>query len=165
MAPLTPPAREADARGAVPLRLILDTNIWLDWLVFADAGIADLRVAVDAGRAVVYCNAECEAELARVLDYPRKHTTLDAAAQARALDTFRGIVRPVTDDMGADPIALPRCADADDQKFLELARAAGAHALVTKDRALLVLDRRRNPQLPFRVVTLAGLGPMLKDTA
>jgi len=164
MAPLTPPVREADARGTLPLRLILDTNIWLDWLVFADAGTAELRRAVDDGRAVLYCNAECEAELARVLAYPRKHTTLDAAAQARALETFRGIVRPVPDDMGTEPIALPRCADADDQKFLELARAACAHALVTRDRELLVLDRRRNPP-PFRVVTPAGLAPMLKDTA
>jgi len=165
MAPRTPPVREADARGAMPLRLILDTNIWLDWLVFADAGIADLRRAVDDARAVVYCNAECEAELARVLGYPRKHTTLDAAAQARALESFSRIVLAVPDEKRSEPFALPRCADPDDQKFLELARDAGAQVLVTKDRELLVLDRRRNPPLPFRVVTLTGLAPLLKGTA
>jgi predicted nucleic acid-binding protein len=49
------------------------------------------------------------------------------------------------------------CADPDDQKFLELARAAGAHALVTRDRALLVLRRRRSPPVPFRIVTPAEL--------
>ena len=43
---------------------------------------------------------------------------------------------------------LPRCRDADDQKFLELAATAGADVLVTKDRELLRMKRG----LPFRVL-------------
>jgi predicted nucleic acid-binding protein len=45
---------------------------------------------------------------------------------------------------------LPRCRDADDQKFLELAAALPAEALVSKDRALLDLRRRR---LPFAILS------------
>jgi len=33
------------------LRLVLDTQIWLDWLVFDDPGVRDLRIAVEKGRA------------------------------------------------------------------------------------------------------------------
>ena len=45
--------------------------------------------------------------------------------------------------------SLPKCRDADDQKFLEAALAAQADFLVTKDEALLVLAKR---DLPFRIV-------------
>ena len=37
---------------------------------------------------------------------------------------------------------LPRCVDPDDQKFLELALAARADVLLTKDHKLLELARR-----------------------
>jgi len=51
---------------------------------------------------------------------------------------------------------LPVCRDRDDQKFLELAAAAGADCLVTKDRELLALSRRRKAQVgrsvPFRIL-------------
>ena len=49
--------------------------------------------------------------------------------------------------------ALPRCTDPDDQKFIELAVAAGALALVSKDRAVLKLSRLCAPV--FRIMTPA----------
>ena len=39
-------------------------------------------------------------------------------------------------------IRLPLCKDTDDQKFLELARDAGAETLITKDKALLKLAKK-----------------------
>ncbi len=51
---------------------------------------------------------------------------------------------------------LPRCRDPDDQKFLEVARDARAHLLVSKDKALLELVRGRRKSLPFRILTPAG---------
>ena len=51
-------------------RVVLDTNAWLDWLVFDDPGVAALRAAVEAGRAEAWIDAACEAELERVLAYP-----------------------------------------------------------------------------------------------
>jgi predicted nucleic acid-binding protein len=41
-----------------------------------------------------------------------------------------------------DDTRLPRCADPDDQKFLELAFASRARWLLSKDKELLKLDRR-----------------------
>src|SRR5256885_2308107 len=57
------------ARQAEPLKLVLDTQIWLDWLVFDDPGIRRLRNAVHLGRAGIYIDAACDAELERVLAY------------------------------------------------------------------------------------------------
>jgi uncharacterized protein len=50
-------------------------------------------------------------------------------------------------------IALPRCKDKDDQKFLELARDGGAHWLVTADKLLLRLRRGRRLENLFGILT------------
>jgi predicted nucleic acid-binding protein len=129
------------------LKLVLDTNVWLDVLVFDDPAARGLR----AGGHEILIDAPCEAELQRVLAYPLGKWTLSEARRAECLAACRGLARRVA-DAGAVP-ALPRCADADDQKFLELAAACGADALVTKDDALLRLRKR----LPFRVLRPAEL--------
>jgi len=129
------------------MRLVIDTNVWLDWLVFGDAEVASLRAAVDQGRARVFIDAACEAELVRVLAYPLGRLRLDAAAQAACLAECRRVASRGGHAASAAG-ALPACRDPDDQKFLELARDCGADLLLTKDRALLELARRT----PFRIL-------------
>ena len=126
------------------LRLVLDTNVWLDLLVFNDPGVRAIRAAVDEGRAEIFIDAACEAELERVLayDFGRHRIPPEAIAQCRGLCKRVGTVLAQ-----ADRARLPRCTDADDQKFIEAAAAAGADILVTKDLALLGMRR-----LPFRVL-------------
>jgi uncharacterized protein len=46
---------------------------------------------------------------------------------------------------------LPKCKDRDDQKFLELAHAAQADWLVSKDRAVLKLARRIARDFGFQI--------------
>ena len=137
------------------LRLVLDTNIWLDWLVFGEPSLAPLKAAVAERRAELFIDAACEAELARVLAYDFGKHSVDAAAQAACLAECRRLARPVGSDpdslaWGLTPNSLPRCTDPGDQIFLEAALAARADFLVTRDRALLDLGRRG---LPFRIVT------------
>lgn len=129
------------------LRLVLDTNVWLDWLVFDDPSMAPLKAAVQEGRAEILIDAACEAELARVLAYDLGRHSIDAARQAACLAECGRIARRIQDASGET--ALPRCEDPADQIFLEAALAARADYLVTKDRALLALGRRA---LPFRIV-------------
>lgn len=138
-------------RGQSPIsRVVLDTNIWLDWLVFHDSGISHLKLAVEEKRAEIVIDSACEAELERVLAYDLARHSLDAAAQAGCLAECRRVAHRVD---AAAPEAerklLPRCADPDDQKFLELALAARADILVTKDHKLLELARRVKT---FRIV-------------
>ena len=125
------------------MRLVLDTNIWLDWLVFADLSLLHLKKSVAEGKAVIVIDAACEAELERVLAYDLARHTLDAAGQAAALAECRRIAKRIDAQLTeAERKLLPRCADPDDQKFLELALAAQAAFLITKDHKLLELARR-----------------------
>ena len=47
--------------------------------------------------------------------------------------------------------SLPKCKDRDDQKFLELAHAAQADWLVSKDRAVLKLAKRIARDFGFQI--------------
>lgn len=138
-------------------RLVLDTHVWLDWLAFDDPSVARLKAALAGGRAEIYMDAACEAELERVLGYPIGKRVPEKALQAARLAEARRIAqRPSRELSAAERASLPRCSDRDDQKFLELALAARADVLLTKDRALLELGRRT----PFRIVSPAGLDPV-----
>ena len=108
-------------------RIVLDTNIWLDWLVFRDESVSYLQKAVSDDRAEVVIDAACEAELERVLAYDFARHSLENAEQVAAMVECRRIARRI-DDVApeAERKLLPRCADPDDQKFLELALAARA---------------------------------------
>ena len=147
-----------------PLRLVLDTNVWLDWLVFEDPDIAPVRAAVAAGRAEVVVDDAVLAELARVLAYPFGTRTLTREAQSRCLAELSRVsarAGAAADDIQGKP--LPVCGDPDDQKFLDLAAACGARYLVTRDRDLLELARLRDPVPPFRIVTPKELRELLKE--
>ena len=137
------------------LKLVLDTNVWLDWLVFDDAGIAPLKNAVAQKQAVIFIDDACARELQSVLAYSLRKKILPVDVQAAHLAECRRIAQTVdggNDDAG-EP--LPKCRDADDQKFLELARACRADFLITKDLLLLELARRKVRRTPFRIVTPA----------
>lgn len=130
--------------------LVLDTNVVLDLLHFDDAAARPLFSALDAGRVACVVTDATLGEWQRVLAYPR--FALEPARQAALLARYRNLsARMIEVDARA---GLPRCSDPDDQKFLELAAASGAQALVSKDRALLSLHRRCAAQ--FRIVTPAG---------
>ena len=124
-------------------RLVLDTNIWLDWLVFRDLSLLHLKKSVAEGQAEIVIDADCEAELERVLAYDLARHSLDTQAQVACLAECRRIARRIDSAAPeAERRLLPRCVDPDDQKFLELALAARADVLLTKDHKLLELARR-----------------------
>jgi len=139
------------------LRLVLDTNIWLDWLVFADPGVMPIRDAVAAARAAVYMDQRMQAELERVLAYDLGKHSIDALAQAAALASCRRAALRIEGIAPEALCSLPTCRDPDDQKFLEAALAARADFLVTKDQALLELARRVRQ---FRILTPAEFGDL-----
>lgn len=138
------------------LRLVLDTNVWLDWLVFAEPAVVPIREAVAASRAAVYIDAACDAELERVLAYDLGKHSLEPWKQAACLAACRHAALKIEAAAWPAELALlPRCRDPDDQKFLEAALAAQADYLVTKDQALLELARRERR---FRILTPSEFG-------
>ena len=144
------------------LRIVLDTNVVLDWLVFDDASIAPLRAAHAAGRVCLLARADTLTELARVLAYPL--FALSADAQTTALAQYAALRLP--EEPIPEPVStvllkkLPICRDPDDQKFLELARDQAATYLLSKDKRLLELNRRKFG-LPFTILTPRAFAPHL----
>lgn len=136
--PANPRAGPVDDVAGIAAPIVLDTNVWLDWLVFDDPAIGTLRQALRAGVQPV-ASAAMRAELADVLARPQ--FALDAAAQARCLQRFDRWVVPCEAGTPATAPAL-RCSDPDDQIFIDLARTRRAVALLTRDKALLRLARR-----------------------
>ena len=135
------------------LNLVLDTNTVLDLLHFHDAAVAPIMLALREGRARCYTDAGCSAELARVLRYPQFH--LDESQAQQHYADYLALALCYEAESESTPLApppLPKCRDPDDQKFLELARAVRADLLVTKDKALLELARRKFRLAGFAIV-------------
>lgn len=125
-----------------PPRIVLDTNVCLDLFVFREPLCSHLLSALQRGAVQAVTREDCRDEWRRVLHYPQ--LPIDAALRLRANSAFDAWVRllPAPDATPDDDAALPRCADPDDQMFLQLALASGARWLLSKDNALLTLDRR-----------------------
>lgn len=143
------------------LRLVLDTNVVLDWLVFADPTTHPFREALGAGRVEIVSAAVPRCELVEVLARPAFGLT--PARQAELLREYDAAARLSLEAMQAPeplPAKLPRCRDPDDQPFIELAWRARA-ALVSRDLKVLAL-RRRAAQCGLRILTLAELSTLLE---
>ncbi|NHZ65384.1 putative toxin-antitoxin system toxin component, PIN family [Massilia genomosp. 1] len=129
-------------------RIVLDTNVCLDLFVFHDPRWASLLAAIDSGSVEAVTRADCREEYLVVLHY--KHLPLDEASRPLAAARFDALITVLAPD--AKPVRLPVCTDRDDQKFLELARDAGADILITKDKALLKLARKTAQAGMFRIM-------------
>ena len=152
----------------IPLKAVLDTNIWLDLLVFHDPGVATLADALAGGRLEACVDDVGLSELDRVLAYPLGRIRLDDAARSAALAACKAAAiafAPPPSTAIAVPVPLPQCRDPHDQPFLELARACQADWLVTKDRDLLMLARRISPQHGFAILSPQAVAKLLSTTA
>lgn len=125
---------DAEAPGAV-----LDTNIALDWLVFADVRVQAVVFAVENRRLRWLACPAMRIELAHMLG----HRSLAAwnPDATSCLATFDRMAE-LQDAPAICPQTSLRCSDADDQVFIALALASRAQWLFTHDRALLKLARR-----------------------
>jgi len=130
-----------------PSVAVLDTQIVLDLLHFADPRTAELSVAILHGNLRCFCDRRCFGEFERVLAYPQ--FALDTDSRQALLVRYRALTTfcEAPDD---ETEVLPRCRDADDQKFLQLAVRCRAELLITRDRKLLRLSGDR--RLPFAIV-------------
>ena len=128
------------------LRLVLDTNVVIDWLLFDDPFMNPLRHGVRDGRIVVLTHQPAIGELKRVLGY--KQLKLDPARQEAVFTRYQqqATVFAMPADFSLKQLMLPggfpRCRDRDDEHFLALAYHAKADALVSRDNAVFGLKGR-----------------------
>jgi len=134
------------------LRLVLDSNVVLDLVVFRDPGVRRLRDAMACGVVQALGDDACIEELRHVLAYSR--FGLDEHARDTAIQWYASRIIHAGNDGATSPLRVRK--DPDDQKFLDLAFRAQASALVTKDLALLALARAARRQ---------GLHEILSPTA
>ncbi len=130
-------------------RLVIDTNWLLDLWVFDDPRSLALLGAIERREVRWLACEPMRTEFERVLGYPAVAKRLQARGRApeAVLEQFgrwAELVAPA-------PRAPWRCADPDDQIFIDLALEWGA-TLLSKDAAVLALRRR-----------LAGAGVPVQD--
>lgn len=133
-------------------RVVVDTNVCLDLFLFRDPHAAKLLADMQDGVVVAITNAECRGEWLRVLQYPQLR--LDDAARSTLVSAFDALIQCLPDTAtAAQATRLPRCADPDDQKFLQLAFDCAARWLVSRDDAVLALGRRIRRDGLFEIVS------------
>jgi len=121
------------------MRLVLDTNVVLDLLVFADPQAQTLKTGLEAGALQWLATAAMREELARVLAYPKLAPRVafhrgDAQAVLGDFDRHATLLDP--------PAKAPvTCGDPDDQKFIDLA-VAHRCTLLSKDWEVLRMRKR-----------------------
>jgi predicted nucleic acid-binding protein len=120
--------------------VVLDTNAVLDWLVFRNPEFDPLAAAIVAGDLRWIATATMREELAHVLGHGHLDAWQPDPPAIWAHWDRHCALQPAPAPAG--PPGRLRCSDPDDQPFIDLARAAGAHWLISRDRAVLKLARR-----------------------
>jgi len=141
-------------RSAGPPAVVIDTNIVLSALVFAQGRLAALRSAWQHGACIPLVSQATAAELIRVLAYPK--FKLSAAEREELLADYLPHCRSV--QIPSRLPKLPQCRDVNDQMFIELAAVGKADWLVTGDKDLLVLAPAFGQRIVTAEVLLATLG-------
>ena len=137
--------------------VVVDTNIWLDLLVFDDPRTRRLGSLLAASALTVLSSDAMRAELADVIGRPQFR--LDPAGQAALLARYDAVVTaaPVAPDC-----RLP-CRDPDDQKFLDLAISRRSDWLLSRDRALLRCRKPAWSRFEVRIGEVADFYNWLVD--
>ena len=118
-------------RPAGPPRVVIDTNLVLSALVFAEGRLTPLRQAWQAQRIRPLVSRVTAAELIRVLAYPKFRLTPEE--QRELLADYLPCCETVR--IPDPPPKTPACRDAFDVPFLQLALAGKAKALGVRGQA------------------------------
>ena len=116
-------------------RVVIDTNLVLSALVFAQGQLTPLRHAWQGTHCQPLLSSVTAAELLRVLAYPK--FKLSAADQQELLGDYLPYCTTVR--LPAKPPKTPACRDPCDLPFLQLAIVGKADYLVSGDKDLLSL--------------------------
>lgn len=124
----------------MPHYAVIDTNTWLDLLLFRNPGSNALAYALKYGWIHAIATEEMQGELAEVLQRP-----LFAGRHPNPPSLLNIMKKWVQTVPAADFLIGPACKDKADQKFIDLAVTYPAHFLISKDQAILRLAHRLTP--------------------
>ena len=132
------PQSPASSPGEPP-RIVLDTNVVLDWLYFRDRRCASLAEAIAARRVRWIASPAMHSEIEHVIERGSLGDKWPEGS-ASVLDGWQRWATMVRAD-DRPSLSRMRCTDPDDQKFIDLAMQIGAGTLLSADRAVLRLAR------------------------
>ena len=114
------------------MRIVLDTNIWLDWFVFNDPTINIFKTWITKPENTIVIDEACKQELISVLAYKKFSISGDRQQEISETidDTCSFHITGTTDHQ-------IWCRDPNDEKFLQLALDSQSTFLLTKDLDLL----------------------------
>ena len=122
-------------------RLVLDTNVILDLLVFKDPSAEPIRLLLDAKQVDAVRTPASMAELIDVIGRPTfKLNREDQATIVRAWETSSRLL----EDMAIEPAPFT-CRDPDDQVFIDMAYSIRPAFLLSKDLRVLELSAIAKP--------------------
>ncbi|MBV8035407.1 putative toxin-antitoxin system toxin component, PIN family [Roseateles sp.] len=138
------PALPADPAGPPSAverpAIVIDTQVVMDWLVFRDARVQALTAALTSGALRWLVAPAMRDEIRHVLgrgvaaSYAPDLSFIEAQFDAHALQVAAAEPQPLAGRLV--------CRDPDDQKFIDLALAARARWLISRDKAVLALSKR-----------------------
>lgn len=162
-----PPDRPSPDPEAARVKLVLDTNVVIDWLVFDDPYMSPLREGVRNKRVEVVTHQPAVDELKRVLGYaalkldlPRQQWVLERYVAQTSLVLASGARSEALELPGS----FPSCRDPDDNHFLALTFHAKADALISRDLAVLKL-KRRAAKFGFQILNVQQMIAALSSAA
>jgi putative PIN family toxin of toxin-antitoxin system len=146
-------------KSALRYKVILDTNIWLDWLLFNDTSVLAIREGVEKKTIQLIATLRMRDELGIVLLRPQFLKHFNESRQVEhLLAEFDALVEllPPPPSLCNDVIFLANepkstakipphpliCKDPDDQIFIDLALASSPCVLVSKDKLVLAVAKR-----------------------
>lgn len=125
--------------------IVFDASSIVGALLKQDS-VPERALLLARARHVICLSDAVEAEIREVICRPRFARYLGEGQGERVMDLVASAAARVSPS-----VAVQDCRDAKDNKYLELALAAGATAIVSSDNDLLVLD----PWRGIRIVTPA----------
>jgi uncharacterized protein len=144
--------------------VILDCNVWLDWLLFNDSCVQWARHLKSDGAINLIATEPMRSELLDVLQRPSVGLKFISRSSFRTIEAmmteFDSRITLLPAPELATSLALPQCKDKDDQMFVELAVSSQA-MLVTKDRALLALASKLRKFHQINVGTPLAISKLL----
>ncbi|MCG5030869.1 PIN domain-containing protein [Mesosutterella sp. OilRF-GAM-744-9] len=136
---------------------VIDTNVLMDFWHFRDPQALPLLALLEAGAFTAVRDEDTENEFAEVLGRPQFGEPLER--QKEILGRWHRLARPAP-GRARSPFG---CRDPLDQKLFDLAEAAGASLIITKDRLVLKAGRK-TARAGLRILTPAQAVEALGET-
>jgi uncharacterized protein len=150
---------------ASPVHVVLDTNIWLDIVVFNAHDHNPMRKWLSEAQWIVHVNPAILDEIQRVLNY----ACFQLSPEQQTLSLAYVVQHSTLHTEPCPPkstFILPKCSDRDDQKFLELAHCSKATYLISKDKQVLKCARSvKKLNYGFQILNLENFFEVMIQTS